>query len=105
MTKNLLSLFRSENDMYFDALGSTHAIDGVSMTIVVDNEALKRREDKNAIHLGEQLYFARADDFDRLPSVGSVQIFDDRDMTVEDVSEDCGIVRIVLSQNTGDTRW
>ncbi len=81
----------------------THTIDGRSLSVVVDNDRLKERSNKeyDGISVGEVLYFVSAAEYGERPEQGAPQIFDVRQMYVFDVREDMGVYEIILSQNRG----
>lgn len=101
---NLLDMLARENARFLSAsvgFGEKHVIDGREVVIALDNDALRRRADRSGVHLGDLMYFAAAGDFERVPQVGTRQMFDGRATTVEEVTEDCGMLTVVLSQNRG----
>ena len=95
---NLLNFLKEQNPIFFDALGEEHTIDGVKLQVIVDVDALKDREDRNGLAMGDLMYFARPEDFLRPLHVDDVQVFDGRRMTISEVSEQTGMLRVVLAQ-------
>ena len=82
----------------------THKINGKSMVVVVDDDRLMKRNQKE--FLGESLsgilYFVNTDEFGELPEQGTPQTFDGRMMFVFDAKENNGMYEIVLHQNRGE---
>ncbi|MGJ4851446.1 hypothetical protein ACH6CV_14480 [Bacillota bacterium Meth-B3] len=106
---NILGLIRSTNHMFFEVWGEEHEIDGRKMTVNVDGDALEKlnarlgtgRTGNHGMSGAQIMYYAKAQDFDKLPKTGDRQKFDGRMCVVEDVRDDEGIVRVVLSQIRG----
>lgn len=88
--------------MDLDECGEQHTIDGRSLVVVEDSDALRERNDQAracGMHLGSILYFAKATDFPRKPETDQVQIYDGRTMYVVTANEDMGMLEVTLSQN------
>lgn len=84
-----------------DDLGEWHMIDGKRMLVLLDNDALRSRQDLGGIvglDKGFILYFARASEFERRPQTGNVQMFDGKAMKVMTCNEDFGMLEVTLSQ-------
>ncbi|MCL2495680.1 MAG: hypothetical protein FWE98_08550 [Oscillospiraceae bacterium] len=82
-------------------LGEWHRIDGRRVKVIVDNDALRSRQDLGGVaglHTGNLLYFARASDLPKRPEPGSIQKFDGRNMRVVTCNEDVGMLEVTLSQ-------
>ena len=80
-------------------LGENHWIDGREVRIVVDNDALRSRQDLRGIadlDLGSLLYFARTKDFPKRPEPGKTQVIDGRTMRVRTCNEDFGMLEVTL---------
>lgn len=86
-----------------DEFGKTHKINGRDLTVVLDNERLVERTNKefDGISVGELLYFVRASEYGEIPSINEAQKFGTRLMYVTDVKESDGVYEIILSQNMG----
>ncbi len=79
-----------------------HIIDGRSLRIVVDNDALRERNDAaviGGIDRGTVLYFALEEDFPEGIAAGQVQVYDGRPMRVTSAINDGGVLEVTLSQN------
>ena len=93
-----LNTFLNQNEFAESA-----TIDGVTQTIVVDEDKLKKRAaEYGGITTGVILYFIPASAFSRKPKIGDTQTFNNKLMYVDDVSESHGIYEIVLTQNRGE---
>jgi hypothetical protein len=79
-------------------------IDGVPQTVVIDEDRLRQRaaEEYQGISTGMVLYYIPVSAFPKKPSIGSVQIFNGRQMMVEDVKEHLGVYEILLNQNRSE---
>lgn len=86
-----------------DEFAEPHNINGRILNVIVDNDRLMQRSKKefDGISIGEILYYVKASDYGEKPEQGTPQIFDDRQMYVFDVREDCGVYEIILQQNRG----
>lgn len=86
-----------------DEFAESHAIDGRTLNVIVDNDRLKERSKKeyDGISVGEILYYVKAVDFGERPEQGTPQIFGGRQMYVFDCREDDGMYEIILNQNRG----
>ncbi len=75
-----------------------HYIDGVIKTVVVDNETLKKRIQKeyDGILQADLLYFIKSYDVQKEIKVGDVQNFDGSVYKVFDVKYDSGMYEIIL---------
>lgn len=87
-----------------DEFSTIHRIDGKKINIVIDENRLMERNQKNfqGLSVGEILYFVKADDFGELPEQGTPQNFDGKRMYVLDAKEDNGIYEIMLQQDRGE---
>lgn len=87
-----------------DEFGESHRINGRNLNVVVDDETLEERKNKNfdGISYAEILYYVKADDFGELPSISDNQKFDGRPMFVTSASESNGMYEITLGQNRGE---
>ena len=102
---NFKDYLQQDLDIFFnpDEFGETHVINGRELTIVMDNERLMERKEKEfgGVSIGELLYFVASNDYGEKPSVGEAQKFDKRQMYVVDVKDLNGVYEIILSQNLG----
>jgi len=94
---------RNLNEALFNEreLGEWHWIDGRRVLVIVDNDALRSRQDLGGIaslDYGRVLYFARPEDLARRPEPGSVQNYDGKPMKVVTCNEDFGMLEVTLSQ-------
>ena len=93
---------RSDLDIIFnlDEFAEPHKIDSRILNIIVDNDRLMQRSQKeyDGIGVGEILYYVKASNFGERPAQGAPQIFDGRQMFVFDSREVDGIYEIILQQ-------
>jgi len=80
-----------------------HGIDSRDLAIILDNDRLKERSQKeyDGISVGELLFFVKKADYGSRPEEGTPVIFDGRQMYVFDAREDMGMYEIILKQNRG----
>lgn len=86
-----------------DEFAEEHVIDGNTVSITVDNDRLIERSkiEYAGVMVGNILYFAKSEDFDRKPEPEDVQDFDGDDYKVFDVREDDGMLEIILKGDLG----
>jgi len=96
--KDDLSLFFNPEDF-----AETYSIDGEELPVIVDNDRLKERTQKefDGISIGEILFFVKLDDLGYRPEAGTPLKFGRRQMYVADCKEDRGVLEIILTQNRG----
>lgn len=86
-----------------DEFAEEVTIDGKKHKVVIDDDRLQRRAaDYGGIATGMILYFIPVSALSKKPSIGSVQIFNNRQMFVEDVKENLGVYEILLNQNRSE---
>jgi len=87
--------------MNLDEFAELHSIDGVELPVIIDNDRLRERTQKefNGISIGELLIFVKKDDLEKRPEIGRPMRFDKRQMYVADCIEDMGVYEIILTQN------
>lgn len=84
-----------------DEFSGTHKINGRDMTVILDDDRLSQRiqKDFDGMVIGEILYFVKKSEYGEKPSIGEPQRFDKRQMYITDVKEPDGMYEIILSQN------
>ena len=86
-----------------DELAETHKIQGIPVTVVIDNDELMQRSDKVGISLGEILIFIQDDEWRKVqgshPTQGQDLSFDGKHFIVQEWNIDDGLYEIVLGQN------
>lgn len=84
-----------------DEFAELHAIDGVELPIVIDNDRLKDRTQKefDGISIGEILFYVKKEDLTDRPEQGKPIRFGKRQMYISDCKENMGMYEIILSQN------
>ncbi|WP_026486689.1 hypothetical protein [Caldanaerobius polysaccharolyticus] len=102
---NFKDVIHSDLDVFFnlDEFAESHIIDGRSLKIVIDNDRLQQRTQKeyDGIYVGDILYYVSSADYGPAPKIDEIQIFDDQQMQVFDVREEAGIYEIILRRNLG----
>ena len=88
-----LSIFFSINEF-----AEIHNIGGRELSIVVDDERLAKRTQKDyqGIYVGDLLFFIRVLELGPRPKPESIILFDNKPYTVFDVQEDNGVYEIIL---------
>ncbi|MBN1071153.1 hypothetical protein DVV81_08215 [Clostridium botulinum] len=88
------------NNVFFnnEEFAERHYIDGALKTIIVDNETLKERNQKeyDGIIQADLLYFIKSSDVIKKIKAGDVQNFDGALYTVFDIKYDNGMYEIIL---------
>lgn len=81
-----------------EEFGEWHYIDGVLKTVIVDNETLKERNQKqyDGILQADILYFIKASDVDKELKVDGLQTFDGGAYKIFDVKYDSGMYEVIL---------
>lgn len=83
----------------FDEFGSMHNISGKDMLVMLDDNDLQYRNDRNGVQLGNYMFYAHASDFEKRPEAGDRLMLDGQSMFVADCKEDMGVYTITLTQN------
>ncbi|BAE83969.1 hypothetical protein [Desulfitobacterium hafniense] len=96
--KKDLNTFLNKNEF-----AELHTINGVELSIVIDNDQLKERSKKeyDGLTVGETLLFVSKSDYGPKPEQWTPIVFDNRQMYVFDAREDVGMLEIILTQNRG----
>jgi len=83
-----------------DEFGEEHRIDGKTITVVVDANALKERQGGNELSVAESslLIYAAVEDLPTPKAPGAGMNVDGREYIVDDWSVDMGIATVALSQ-------
>lgn len=97
----LKDYFDSDLDTFFDPdeFAEEHVINGNSMQIVIDTDALKEAQANLAdgIFQAQVAFMVRKSDFGELPAIGQIVSFDERrTLRVIEAIEDAGVYTIVL---------
>lgn len=79
-------------------------IDGKKQIIIIDDEQLKKRAEKEYIGIsaGLLLYFIPKSAFSEGPKPGAMQRFNQKLYYIDDVKEIGGVYEIVLNSNRGE---
>ena len=76
---------------------------GIGVQIVVDNDELALRSDKNGMSLGDILFFIPAEEWAKVqttdPAIGQELGYDGRFMFVREWNIDNGLYEIIIGQN------
>ncbi len=83
-----------------DELGEEHRIEGRTVTIVIDNDALKERQGGAELSVAESslLFYAAEEDLPPRKAPGASMNVDGREYIVDDWGVDAGIATVALSQ-------
>ncbi|MCR4436165.1 MAG: hypothetical protein QHH06_10330 [Clostridiales bacterium] len=81
-----------------DEFAEIHTIEGRELLVVVDNDRLSQRTQKEyeGIYVGDLLFFVSAADYGTRPKPGEVVRFDQVPYEVFDVKEGGGVYEIIL---------
>lgn len=81
-----------------DEFAETHTIEGRGVSLVVDNDRLSQRTQKEyeGIYVGDLLFFVSAADYGTRPRPGETVRFDGEPYEVFDAREDNGVYEIIL---------
>lgn len=81
-----------------------HTINGKKITIIIDNNKLIERAQKefDGLSVGEILYYVKSEDLGEMPEQGTSQYFDGRNMFIFNIREDNGIYEVILQQYRGE---
>jgi hypothetical protein len=79
----------------------THTIDGRTLTVIVDNDRLMERSQKeyDGAYIGEILYFVNAAEYGVLPETEAIQTFDGQCYYVASAKSEMGMYEIILKGN------
>lgn len=94
--------------MDIDIFGETHIVNDTPMSIIIDNEALKKvsatqKEHTDGIFVNGLLFYVSMKEMGTLPNVGNVLYLDDTVYRVFSAKEYDGVAEIVLEANTSWT--
>lgn len=83
-----------------EEFGEEHVVDGKRITIVIDNDELKRRQggQELAVEESSTLFYCKSEDMPQKRPSHTIKI-DGRIYTVDDWKEDMGMSTIVLREN------
>ena len=90
----------SDLDIIFnpDEFGELHDVDGRQLLVVLDNDRLSHRTQKEyeGIYVGDLLFFVSAANYGTRPKPGEIVRFDGEPYEVFDAKEDSGVYEIIL---------
>jgi hypothetical protein len=90
-----LNIFINDNEF-----AEPHTIDGVQLSVVIDNDRLKERQSHSEYgYEGDILFFVAKSAYGAAPASGQVINFDGDIYRVSDVQEDLGMYSITLAGN------
>ncbi|WP_459482109.1 hypothetical protein [Clostridium saccharoperbutylacetonicum] len=96
-------LIRNDLNIFInpDEFGESHVIDGKIVNVIVDEETLKDRNQKeyDGIVQADVLYFAKEQDLPKVPRPKSVQLFDGVPYEIFDAKLDNGVFEVILQAN------
>ena len=83
-----------------DEFSELHTVDGVQLSIVVDNEKLKERQAKAEYgYKGDILFYIQKTVYGDAPAIGQIVNFDGEVCRVSDFQDDNGMYSITLESN------
>ena len=84
-----------------DEFGELHRVGDRQLHVIVDNDRLMKRSqvEFDGLHLGEVLFYVRADEYGALPQPGALLFFDGKPHAVFNSRDDGGVYEIILTQN------
>ncbi|WP_044480443.1 hypothetical protein [Paenibacillus antibioticophila] len=99
LAQDIETVFFNYNEFADEAI-----IDGKKQIVIIDDEQLKKRAEKEYIGIsaGLLLYFIPKSALDKEPAIGDVQKFNNKLYYVEDVKEVDNVYEIVLNTNRGE---
>lgn len=83
-----------------EEFADTHVVDGKEVSLIIDNDELKRRQggQEYAIEESSTLFYCKSEDVARKKPGQSMKV-DGRICTVDDWKEDMGMATVVLREN------
>lgn len=84
-----------------DFFGETHKIEGLCVSVVLDDNALKEKQGGQDMAVAESsiLLYAHVCDLPKRRPSGELLNIDGREYVIDDWSEDMGVATIALSEN------
>jgi|SRR5690554_2299311 len=100
----LKDYFDPDLEIFFDLdeFAEVHTVNGESMPVIIDDDALKEAQANQAdgVFRAEIAFMVKKEDFGSLPAVGQIVTFDSRrTLRVIDATEDTGVYTIILGAN------
>lgn len=83
----------------FDEFAEPHYIEGSEILVIIDNEALEKRNQELGVSEADLLFFAKSADLPPMKTPGSFLNIDNKECLVESWAEEMGISKIILRQN------
>lgn len=100
---NFKDLIKEDLNVFInpEEFGEPHVIDGKVVNIIVDEETLKDRNQKeyDGIVQADVLYFAKEEDIVREPRPKNIQMFDGVLYEIFDAKLDDGVYEVILQAN------
>lgn len=99
--KEMVAADRSDVFLSQDFFGEEYRIEGKKISIVIDNDELKKRQGSEDIAVAESatLFYARAEDLPARRSPGQNLNVNGRECIVDDWKVDMGMATVVLREN------
>lgn len=86
-----------------EEFGEKHFINGISMTIIIDNNEMIQRKQKykngEGTHRQQMLFYVAASDFGKLPAVGRILEIDGHKYIITDAIKEGAIYSISVEVN------
>lgn len=99
--KDMVAADRSAVFIDFDFFGEEYRIEGRTVVIVMDSDALKERQGGQDLAVAESatLFYARVEDLPTRRAPGESLTVNGRECIVDDWQEDMGIATVALREN------
>ena len=87
--------------MDFDFFGENHTVEGKSVVIIIDDNALKEKQGVQDLAVAESscLIYAHVEDLPKRRSAGQCLNLDGKEYLIDDWTEDMGLATIALRAN------
>lgn len=99
--KDMVASDRSGVFLDMDFFGETVRVEGKDITVVLDNDELKKRQGGQDIAVAESttLFYARSEDLPKRRAPGSNLNVNGRECLIDDWQEDMGMATVILRDN------
>lgn len=92
-------------NVFFNSLelAEEHKINGIAVEVIIDNDRLKERSQKeyDGLYIGELLFFVPVEKVPIKLKQNMPLVFDGKQTYVFSLREDMGMYEVILNQNTG----
>ena len=92
-------------NVFFNSLelAEEHKINGIAVEVIIDNDRLKERSQKeyDGLYIGELLFFVPVEKVPIKLKQNMPLVFDGKQTYIFSLREDMGMYEVILNQNTG----